>query len=565
MEISPKIKDYCSLPLLQRLMAGSRSHTLRDTLGVSRGVIAVANQTNNIENNASNSTAAPFSAGLRLHSHNNGQAEKLQFERTNFLYSNLPIGITISLLLALILVYVQLPVIPPPRLFGWLAVLFAVSLGRAVVFIAWKTFVGAKDAHNTAHWLLWFRVGTIIAGIVWGVGGILLAPSGDIGHKIFVSLTLGGLCAGASATLSIDRASVIGFLLTILLPQIVFLASEEDTISHGMSAMLILFTLFLLYTALQWRLRLEEHFRLRHIATEGELRLRQMLESSPIATLIIDAATNKVVFANKSYISLVESSPERVIGLIPSDYYANPDEYTESMTLVQQGKNINNKLIELHSLNEDSWTKWALASYFAVEYQNKAAILGWLYDITDRKLMEDKVEHMAYHDTLTGLPNRYLFLDRLEQAIANADREQSALALLFVDLDKFKPVNDQYGHNIGDLLLMAVAERIRSCLRKTDSAARFGGDEFVILLPSIKSDQNTLKIAENIRTALDQLFHIETLTLDISSSTGVAIYPLHAKNGEQLIKHADIAMYHAKNEGRNCVKLYQPGMLENND
>jgi diguanylate cyclase (GGDEF)-like protein len=129
---------------------------------------------------------------------------------------------------------------------------------------------------------------------------------------------------------------------------------------------------------------------------------------------------------------------------------------------------------------------------------------------------------------------------------------------MFIDLDKFKPVNDCYGHHIGDLLLKAVAERVLACLRTTDSAARFGGDEFVVLLPSVGSERNAVRIAEKIRAALNEPFEIEGLTFNISSSTGVAIYPDHADGEQQLLKRADLAMYHAKSRGRDCVEVYRP-------
>ncbi len=518
------------------------------------------------EASTAQAASAAGSTGIQPYSPEGTQADSLQsslqFERTQLLYSNLPTAIVISLLLAVILVYVQSPVIASSHLAGWLYVLCAALLGRAILFFLWKRladFGGRTDAYR---WLLWFRVGTIITGIVWGVGGLLLAPSGDTPHKIYVSFALAGLCAGGSTTLAIDRISIISFLLSVLIPQIVFLASEGDAVSVGMGAMDALFLLFLLASAWQLRLRLEENFVLRHKAIENEARLRQMLESSPIATRIVDAASNQIIFANKSYISLIESTTEQVIGTVPENYYAHPEEYADAMEQVHKGRRVTNKLIELHCPGKNTWTKWALASYFAVEYQNKPAILGWFYDITDRKVMEDRVEHMAYHDTLTELPNRDLFRDRLSQAIANAEREKSVLALMFVDLDKFKPVNDRHGHGVGDRLLKAVADRIRGCLRKTDSAARVGGDEFVILLQSVKAEENALKVAENIRHALNRPFNIDELTLDISSTTGIAIYPDHAGDAQQLLKRADIAMYYAKAEGRNRVKVFYPGMEE---
>lgn len=486
----------------------------------------------------------------------------LQAERVHHLYSNLPSAIIISVLLALILVYVQWSVVTSSHLLVWLAVLFTILLGRVILFFAWKRSAESDSPTTALRWLYRFRFGAALTAIVWGGAGVLLAPSGDTSHIVYVTFALAGLSAGAATTLAIDRVSVNIFLLSVLSPQVVYLALEENTIAHGMSAMLVLFLLFLLASAWQLRFRLEENIHLRHTATESEERMGQMLEGSPIAAHIVDAASNEVVFANRSYVSLIESSPDQVIGITPSNYYARPEEYADVMVHVRRGGNVTNRLIELRCPEDGGWTKWALASFFAVEYQGRPAVLGWFYDITDRKIMEDRVEHLAYHDTLTGLPNRYLFSDRLDQAIANAEREQTTLALLFVDLDKFKPVNDQYGHHIGDLLLMAVADRIRDCLRRTDSAARLGGDEFVVLLPLIKNEENALKIAENIRHELNRPFHIEGLTLEISSSTGVAIYPQHTVNAQHLLELADTAMYHAKEEGRNRVKTYHSGLKE---
>jgi diguanylate cyclase (GGDEF)-like protein len=169
---------------------------------------------------------------------------------------------------------------------------------------------------------------------------------------------------------------------------------------------------------------------------------------------------------------------------------------------------------------------------------------------------------MAQYDALTHLPNRALFNDRLHQAIAAAQRNKAHLALMFIDLDKFKPVNDTYGHGVGDLLLKEVALRIQDCLRESDTAARIGGDEFVILLPAIETQQDASKVGEKIRLALNQPFELAGHTLKIGSSIGVAVYPQHGSDEKLLVKSADIAMYHAKQNGRNNVKIYQLGMQE---
>ena len=190
------------------------------------------------------------------------------------------------------------------------------------------------------------------------------------------------------------------------------------------------------------------------------------------------------------------------------------------------------------------------------------ALCGISTDITERKDIEEHMQHMAQYDALTHLPNRALFNDRLQQAIASAQRNKARLALMFIDLDKFKPVNDTYGHGVGDLLLKEVALRIQECLRESDTAARIGGDEFVILLPAIETQQHAGKVGEKILHALNRPFALAGHTLQISGSIGVAVYPEHGREEKLLVRSADIAMYHAKKNGRNNVKIYQSGMQE---
>ncbi len=293
---------------------------------------------------------------------------------------------------------------------------------------------------------------------------------------------------------------------------------------------------------------------------ESESRFRFMLENSPIAARITSDATGQVVFANQRYAELIDSERGKVIGVNPDRYYANPQDYTEILERLGKGERVTNKLIEFLIRTGQERTKWVLASYMQLEYQNEPAILAWFYDITDRKEMEEQVQHLAYHDPLTDLPNRMLFTDRLQQALATARREPGHLALMFIDLDKFKPVNDTHGHRVGDLLLKEVARRIRECLRVTDTVARIGGDEFVVLLPRVTTGRDALEVAEKIRCSLNQPFELAGYTLRISSSTGIAIYPEHGDEEKLLIKNADDAMYYAKAAGRDNVQLYRPDM-----
>jgi diguanylate cyclase (GGDEF)-like protein/PAS domain S-box-containing protein len=177
-------------------------------------------------------------------------------------------------------------------------------------------------------------------------------------------------------------------------------------------------------------------------------------------------------------------------------------------------------------------------------------------DISERKAAAASIHHMAHFDMLTDLPNRSLLSDRLHQALVACKRERTHLAVMFLDLDMFKFINDKYGHDIGDLLLKEAANRMLECLRESDTAARIGGDEFVILLPLIDSVEMALLVAEKIRHVLCLPFNISGHMLNISTSIGIAVYPEHGINDKLLLKNADTAMYLGKQQGRNTVVVF---------
>jgi diguanylate cyclase (GGDEF)-like protein/PAS domain S-box-containing protein len=172
-------------------------------------------------------------------------------------------------------------------------------------------------------------------------------------------------------------------------------------------------------------------------------------------------------------------------------------------------------------------------------------------DISQRKRMEQQLAHSATHDALTDLPNRMLFNDRLNMAIEQADINQSKVAIMMLDLDRFKEVNDTLGHDVGDILLQAVGSRLKNTLRNSDTVARMGGDEFMLILPNVMLAKNADSIAEKILVGFQKTFKIEDHWLDVTISIGIAIYPDDGEDGETLIKNADIAMYQSKQGGRN--------------
>ena len=184
-----------------------------------------------------------------------------------------------------------------------------------------------------------------------------------------------------------------------------------------------------------------------------------------------------------------------------------------------------------------------------------------LLDKHDQLLLTDdlkeKYHYLAHHDTLTGLPNRVLFADRLGQMLAHSKRNNLHCAIMFIDLDDFKIINDTLGHAIGDLALKEFVQRTQVAVRESDTVARLGGDEFVVLLPEIDTSQDAVGVAEKILQAIAQPFEIAGHTLKIAASIGVAVYPEHGTDEFSLVKRADIAMYQAKRSGRNTARLYR--------
>lgn len=203
------------------------------------------------------------------------------------------------------------------------------------------------------------------------------------------------------------------------------------------------------------------------------------------------------------------------------------------------------------------------------EQGRPARMIGTVQDITERRQAEqtlrDKDAHLewiAYHDALTGLPNRSLLLDRLRHGVARAARARDRMALLFIDLDRFKTINDSLGHAVGDQVLQAVAGRLKTLVRGEDTLSRLGGDEFVVLLENVGDSQAAAAVAGKIIHAMEKTIVVEDYPLHVAASIGISLYPDDGENGETLMKHADAAMYRAKERGRNAFQFYEQGITE---
>lgn len=300
-----------------------------------------------------------------------------------------------------------------------------------------------------------------------------------------------------------------------------------------------------------------------NLILENEQRLIDILNVSPIAVRIARKQGREVIFYNQGYADLIKNI--HAMGDDPKKYYVRAEDYEEVLAELAQGNSVINRQIELKIPN--NMTLWTLASYMPIQYKGDDAVLGWFYDITSLKAAEEKIRLLAFHDPLTHLPNRQLLLDRLQQALASSARTGRNGALLFIDLDNFKALNDTLGHAMGDSMLQQVAQRLTDCVREGDTVARLGGDEFVVMLEDmseqiIESAELVEVVGEKILASLGQPYQLQAHKFRSSASIGTTVFSGHQQETEELLKQADIAMYQAKKAGRNTLRFFDPQMQE---
>ncbi len=301
---------------------------------------------------------------------------------------------------------------------------------------------------------------------------------------------------------------------------------------------------------------------------ESEAKYRFLTESMKDVIWTLDVETLRFVYVSPSVERLRGYTPEEIMAE-PLDAALTPESASLVRKRINEGmkkftkiENIPNSVFHTEELEQpckDGTTVWTevVTVYWRNPQNGRIEIHGVTRDISERKAAETKIAFMAQHDTLTGLPNRALFADRLERALAASRRSGTPTALLFIDLDKFKPVNDTYGHAVGDLLLQQAAERMRSALRESDTVGRIGGDEFVVLLPAVDRGEDALLVAEKLLKVLRAPFSIEGRSVEVSCSIGIAIHPENGRDEIELAKNADTAMYWAKRDGGDCARLFR--------
>jgi diguanylate cyclase (GGDEF)-like protein/PAS domain S-box-containing protein len=295
---------------------------------------------------------------------------------------------------------------------------------------------------------------------------------------------------------------------------------------------------------------------------ESEQRFRLAFETAAIGMALVglDGQWLKV---NKSLCKMIGYSEQELLSMRFQNI-THPDDLESDLEHVSRllGGEISYYRMEKRYLHKDGHIVWVLLSVALVrDGQNKPIhFVSQITDITELKDAETHTRFLAEHDFLTGLPSRALLIDRLERAIAAAQRNNSQLAVLFIDLDHFKNVNDTLGHSIGDKLLQCVAERLSRMVRSVDTVSRQGGDEFVIMLAEVGNIAQLARIADNVMKEIALPYQIDGHEFNLTSSIGISIYPEDGKDIDTLLKNADVAMYHAKGNGRNDYQFFSKEM-----
>jgi diguanylate cyclase (GGDEF)-like protein/PAS domain S-box-containing protein len=284
----------------------------------------------------------------------------------------------------------------------------------------------------------------------------------------------------------------------------------------------------------------------------AELEYRNLFETQYDSILIFDAETLEIVRANKRAAATYGIPDSALVGTKVTHLVVDVPKMEEQIrdTLAHGGL----ENVESLHYRSDGIPIDMLVSTSVVDYRGRVAILSINRDVSEKKRTEEQIRRLAFFDPLTALPNRTLFEDRVGRALSRAKRESYRLALLFLDLDRFKDVNDTFGHRVGDELLRQVGSRLTHLVRDDDTVARLGGDEFVVLLSEIGRPEDAGRVAENVLRSFREEFVLAEHILKIETSLGISVYPEDGSEAETLVKGADAAMYRAKQAGRNTYR-----------
>ena len=371
------------------------------------------------------------------------------------------------------------------------------------------------------------------------------APWRSAGFAVATIFALFGIIHGTRGIIALLYPSEHPFMYSNMTSSVVFLGGIF--IIGGIAITLILLT---------------------YAVLESELRILSQAVKQSASSIIITDSSGAINYVNPALTEKTGYLPEELIGKNPRFLHAGDmpaEDYDFLWSSIAAG---NTWRGEFHNRKKNGELFWEIASIAPVKQRDGkiSHFVAVKEDITALKEAKERIHHLAYHDMLTGLPTRKLFMEHLVKALAVARRNTTRVAVLFVDLDGFKKVNDTLGHDAGDLLLKKTGERLCGCVRDVDTVARIGGDEFLILLTNLADNDSIAEVAERMIQAVALPYKLETLEMNITASIGIALYPDDAESSQKLVKLADLAMYEIKRRGKNNYAFadanYSPYLTE---
>ncbi|MBZ9559765.1 MULTISPECIES: EAL domain-containing protein [Modicisalibacter] len=484
------------------------------------------------------------------------------------LYEGVWQPVVASLLVAALLVGVLWPVVAHAELLAWFIAMLVVSLIRLDCGRRYRRL--PPDEQARPCWLRLAAVGALVSGALWGAASLALFPHQYLQYQLALVLTIAGVGAAGVTTL----ASVWWVAALFLVPLIAPLALQYAWVGSGpawkLATMVALFLAFVLVASYRLSRVLHENIRLKvemgareRDLRESESRYRAIFHASPLGVFHFDR-DGRLIDCNDKLLEFMGATRERVIGL---DLFGTLED-ARFIRGISQALSVGQGYFEGDYTSVLTRVSRPLRVLFSGIRDSRGEITGGVAvveDLTEHRQAEATIHRQAFYDPLTALPNRRLLLDRIDQTRVRCRARGERGALLFVDLDRFKKVNESLGHAAGDQILTVAAQRLVALLRDDDLAARVSGDEFVVMIPSLRHDDDQAgaavrRVAERIMQALSVPYRIAERSLKITPSIGFVLFGDDETSAVDLIKQAETAMYQAKAEGRARACHYLPSM-----
>jgi len=495
---------------------------------------------------------------------------RLRGEKVRLLYDNLWQPVLSSVVAGGLLVAAMWPVVDASVLIGWFIALTAISGLRLLLAQRFMRLPAAHQQHR--RWLGWFAVGAITSGCVWGATGVLLFSNDHPEQIAALSIVLAGISAGGVTTLSSVWWVSIGFVIPILLPLKLQFLLQGSPLSVLIGLMLVLFLGLIVTTSRRFSRTIHDNIALRvSMASreaqlrESENRYRSIFQHSPLGVLHFDEQ-GTITDCNNKLLAILGVGRAQLIGYRMLARSADHDVAQAVNDALEKGTGYYEGTYRLPRATEGI----PLRTFFNGVLSASNQMIGGvaiIEDFTERKRNEAIIYRQAYYDALTDLPNRRLFIERLESLCNERRSEQRSGLVMFLDMDRFKLINDTMGHAAGDDLLVQVARRLELCLNEEDMAARLSGDEFVLLalfeeVSLEQLDEQAERYMRNVQQVLSEQYRLESRWLTVTPSMGYTCFNATECDHGDVLKEADTAMYQAKTEGRARLRRYQPWMSE---